>query len=45
METLDAFLTGDAQLTSDIIDRLTKFLKLSLQAVGSNGGAPRTRAE
>ncbi|HMF19793.1 MAG TPA: hypothetical protein VKE98_21490 [Gemmataceae bacterium] len=31
METLDAFLTGERPLTSDIIDRLTKTLKLKLE--------------
>jgi hypothetical protein len=33
LETLDAFLTGDRPLTSDIIDRLAKILKLKLKAV------------
>lgn len=32
MDTLDAFLTGDQPLTSDVIDRLTKILKLKLEA-------------
>jgi hypothetical protein len=32
MDTLDAFLTGEQPLTSDIIDRLTKILKLKLEA-------------
>jgi hypothetical protein len=31
MDTLDAFLTGERPLTSDIIDRLTKLLKLKLE--------------
>jgi hypothetical protein len=31
MNTLDAFLTGERPLTSDIIDRLTKILKLKLR--------------
>jgi hypothetical protein len=35
IDTLDAFLTGDRPLTSDIIDRLTKILKLKLEPVGS----------
>ncbi len=35
MDTLDAFLTGERPLTSDIIDRLTKILKLKLEAIGS----------
>jgi len=35
MDTLDAFLTGERTLTSDIIDRLTKILKLKLEAIGS----------
>jgi hypothetical protein len=34
-DTLDAFLTGERPLTSDIIDRLTKILKLKLGAIGS----------
>src|ERR1700686_3459205 len=32
MDTLDAFLTGERPLTSDIIDRLTKLLKLELRS-------------
>ena len=35
MATLAAFLTGDRPLASDIIDRLTKILKLRLTAIGS----------
>src|ERR1700687_1446238 len=35
MDTLDAFLTGERPLTSDIIDRLTKILKLKLEPIGS----------
>lgn len=31
LDTLDAFLTGERLLTSDVIDRLTKILKLKLQ--------------
>ncbi len=34
MDTLDAFLMGERPLTSDIIDRLTKILKLKLEAIG-----------
>jgi hypothetical protein len=34
MDTLDAFLTGEQPLTSDVIDRLTKILKLKLEASG-----------
>jgi hypothetical protein len=44
METLDAFLTGERPLTSDIIDRLTKILKLKLEAADGKamaGGARR----
>ena len=33
--TLDAFLTAERPLTSDIIDRLAKILKLKLEAIGS----------
>jgi hypothetical protein len=35
MDTLDAFLTGERPLTSDIIDRLAEILKLKLESVGS----------
>jgi hypothetical protein len=35
MDTLDAFLTGERPLTSDIIDRLAQILKLKLEAVSS----------
>jgi hypothetical protein len=31
MKTLDAFLTGARPLTSDVIDRLTRILKLKLE--------------
>jgi hypothetical protein len=40
METLDAFLTGERPLTSDVIDRLTKILKLKLE---SANGKPKPR--
>jgi hypothetical protein len=33
MDTLDAFLTGDRPLTSDVIDRLATILKLKLEAM------------
>jgi hypothetical protein len=35
MDTLDTFLTGERPLTSDVIDRLTKILKLKLEATSS----------
>src|SRR5277367_4640765 len=35
MDTLDAFLTGERPLTSDVIDRLATILKLKLAAIGS----------
>jgi hypothetical protein len=35
MDTLDSFLTGERPLTSDIIDRLTKILKLKLEGISS----------
>lgn len=35
MDTLDAFLTGERPLTSDVIDRLTKILKLKLETSGA----------
>jgi hypothetical protein len=34
MDTLDGFLTGARPLTSDVIDRLTKILKLKLEPIG-----------
>jgi len=40
LDTLDAFLTGDRPLTSDLIDRLTKILKLKLE---SANGKPKPR--
>jgi hypothetical protein len=44
MDTLDAFLTGERTLTSDIIDRLAKILKLKLQAVGPRPKPRRSKA-
>ena len=35
LDTLDAFLTGERPLTSDIIDRLARILKLKLAAINS----------
>jgi hypothetical protein len=43
VDTLDAFLTGERPLTSDVIDRLTTILKLKLQAV--NGERKRRSAK
>jgi hypothetical protein len=40
MDTLDTFLTGERPLSSDVIDRLTKILKLKLEAAA---GKPKTR--
>jgi hypothetical protein len=40
MDTLDAFLTGDRPLNSDVIDRLTKILRLKL---GPANGKPEAR--
>jgi hypothetical protein len=40
MKTLDAFLTGATPLTSDVIDRLTKILKLKLEPAN---GKPKPR--
>ena len=37
MDTLDSFLTGERALTSDVIDRLAKVLKLRLEASASKG--------
>jgi hypothetical protein len=35
LDTLDAFLTGERPLNSDVIDRLARILKLKLEAIGS----------
>jgi hypothetical protein len=35
IDTLDAFLTGECPLTSDVIDRLTKVLGLKLDLIGA----------
>ncbi|MBI2805235.1 MAG: hypothetical protein HYX68_09685 [Planctomycetes bacterium] len=43
LTTLDAFLTGERPLTSDLIDRLTKILKLKLES--ANGKAKPRRAK
>jgi hypothetical protein len=43
LDTLDAFLTGDRPLTSDVIDRLTKILHLKLEV--NNGKAKTRRAK
>jgi hypothetical protein len=40
MDTLDGFLTGERPLTSDVIDRLTKILKLKLEVAN---GKPKPR--
>ena len=43
MDALDAFLTGEKPLTSDVIDRLTKILGLKLDLIGAKhrpGGDP-----
>lgn len=42
MKTLDAFLTGEQALTSDVIDRLTKVLNLKLEP-GNGKLKPRQR--
>lgn len=42
IQTLDAFLTGRQSLTSEVIDRLTRILKLKLEPIG---GAIRRRAQ
>lgn len=44
METLDAFLTGERPLTSDIIDRLAKILKLKLQPAGARSKPRSSKA-
>ncbi len=41
LETLDTFLTGERPLDSDVIDRLTKVLKLKLE---SANGKPEPRS-
>ncbi len=35
LDTLDTFLTGERPLTSDVIDRLAKILRLKLEAIGA----------
>ncbi len=40
LDTLDAFLTGDRTLTSDLIDRLTNILQLKLEPAN---GKPKPR--
>ena len=44
MDTLDAFLTGERPLSSDILDRLTKILKLKLEVIGSKPKPRPSRA-
>src|SRR5947209_2713474 len=44
MATLDAFLTGDRPLTSDVIDRLTKILKLKLEGPTGKSRARSAKA-
>lgn len=44
MDTLDAFLTGERPLTSDIIDRLAKILKLKLEGETSRPKPRRSKA-
>src|ERR1700674_5071589 len=44
MNTLDAFLTGERPLPSDIIDRLTTILKLKLEAITSKHKPRPSRA-
>jgi len=44
MDTLDSFLTGERALTSDVIDRLTKILKLKLAAIGSKQSPTPSKA-
>jgi hypothetical protein len=44
MNTLDAFLTGERPLTSDVIDWLTKVLKLKLEAVRTKQKPRRSKA-
>jgi hypothetical protein len=41
MNTLDQFLTGERPLTSDVIDRLTKILRLKLSPAN---GKPKPRS-
>jgi len=44
LDTLDAFLVGERPLTSDVIDRLTKILKLRLEAANGKPKPQRARA-
>jgi hypothetical protein len=44
LAALDAFLTGQRPLTSDVIDRLTRILKLALEPANGKQKARRARA-
>ncbi len=44
MYTLDAFLTGERPLTSDVIDRLAQILKLKLEGLGSKAKTRSSKA-
>jgi hypothetical protein len=44
METLDAFLTAERPLTSDVIDRLSKILRLKLEAIRPKQKPRQSRA-
>ena len=43
MKTLDAFLTGAKPLTSDVIDRLAKILKLKLEPANAKPKSRRAK--
>jgi len=43
MDTLDAFLTGERPLTSDVIDQLTRILGLKLDLIGAKHKARPSR--
>ncbi|MBI1831259.1 MAG: hypothetical protein HYR84_07415 [Planctomycetes bacterium] len=44
LDTLAAFLTGDKPLTSNVIDRLTKILKLKLESATDKPKPRRAKA-
>jgi hypothetical protein len=44
LDTLDAFLTGEQPISSELIDRLTKILKLSLAPNGTKAKPRASRA-
>jgi hypothetical protein len=44
LDTLDAFMTGENTLTSDVIDRLTEILRLKLEPANGKPKPPPAKA-